>query len=67
MQNSKFHRLQIRLPEDCKSYLEAQARHNVSSQNSEIVRCIRAQMEVVADNTDGANVGVVDRGVGRTA
>lgn len=38
-------RLQLRLPNDCKAFIERQARHNVSSQNAEIVRCIRERMK----------------------
>ncbi len=35
----------IRLPSDAKAFIEAQARENASSQNSEIVRAIRAVMK----------------------
>ena len=34
--------LKIRLPTDLKEFIEAQAKLNSSSQNSEIIRCIRA-------------------------
>lgn len=35
----------LRLPADAKAFLEAQAERNGSSQNSEIVRCIRDRMD----------------------
>jgi len=35
----------FRLPPDVKAFLEAEARENASSQNSEIVRAIRAAMK----------------------
>ncbi|MFD1941303.1 Arc family DNA-binding protein [Paradevosia shaoguanensis] len=37
--------LKIRLPPDAKVFIEAEARENASSQNSEIVRAIRAAMK----------------------
>jgi predicted HicB family RNase H-like nuclease len=37
--------LQLRLPEDLKAWLEAQADKNGSSQNSEIIRALRAAMD----------------------
>ncbi|MEI5680479.1 MULTISPECIES: Arc family DNA-binding protein [unclassified Mesorhizobium] len=37
--------LKIRLPFDAKAFIEAEARENASSQNSEIVRAIRAAMK----------------------
>lgn len=37
--------LRVRLPLDTKTFLETQARENASSQNSEIVRAIRAAMK----------------------
>jgi len=36
--------LQLRLPPDLKAWLEAEADRNASSQNSEVVRAIRAAM-----------------------
>jgi hypothetical protein len=38
-------KLLIRLPVDVKAYLEREASENASSQNSEVVRCIRAVMK----------------------
>jgi hypothetical protein len=38
-------KLMLRLPADCKTWLAEQSRKNASSQNSEIVRCIRERME----------------------
>lgn len=37
--------LTVRLPADAKAFVEAEARENASSQNSEIVRAIRAAMK----------------------
>ncbi|HRN99973.1 MAG TPA: Arc family DNA-binding protein [Nitrobacter sp.] len=37
--------LKIRIPPDAKAFIEAQARENSSSQNSEIVRAIRERMK----------------------
>ena len=37
--------LQTRLPDDVKAWLEAEAERNGSSQNSEIVRALRAAMQ----------------------
>jgi len=37
--------LQLRLPVDVKAWLEAEAERNGSSQNSEIVRALRAAMQ----------------------
>jgi type II secretory pathway component PulC len=39
------HQFKIRLPHDAKAFIEAQAKENASSQNSEIVRAIRAAMK----------------------
>lgn len=38
----------LRLPSDAKAFIEAEARENASSQNSEIVRAIRAAMKAKA-------------------
>jgi hypothetical protein len=35
----------LRLPPDAKAFIEAEARENASSQNSEIVRSIRERMK----------------------
>ena len=35
----------LRLPPDAKAFIEAEARENASSQNSEIVRAIRERMK----------------------
>jgi len=37
--------MQIRLPENLKAWIKSQATSNGSSQNSEVVRCIRERME----------------------
>ena len=36
--------MKIRLPQDAKAFIEAEARENASSQSSEVVRAIRAAM-----------------------
>lgn len=36
----------VRLPSDVKAFIKAEAKENASSQNSEIVRAIRAAMKV---------------------
>ena len=46
--------LKIRLPEDVKAFIEAQAQANTSSQSSEIVRAIRFVMN--GKTHDGASV-----------
>jgi hypothetical protein len=35
----------VRLPQDVKGWLERQAEKNCASQNSEVVRAVRARME----------------------
>lgn len=40
-----FTKLMVRLPEEIKSFVEGEATRNASSQNSEIIRCIRERME----------------------
>jgi hypothetical protein len=37
--------LLLRLPRDVKAWLEKEAARTLASQNSEIVRCIRARMD----------------------
>ena len=38
-------RLLVRLPRDVKTWLESEAAYNGASQNSEIIRSLRARME----------------------
>lgn len=38
-------KLQLRLPQDIKSWLEAEANKNSSSQNSELIRAVREKMD----------------------
>ncbi len=45
----------IRLPPDVKAFIKAEAKENASSQNSEIVRAIRAAMKA----KDPASVGAL--------
>lgn len=40
--------MRIRLPDDVKSWLEAQAQKNLRSQNAEIVLAVREKMQAVA-------------------
>lgn len=47
----------VRLPADAKAFIAAQAARNSSSQNSEIVRCIRDRMEKMA--ATGVEIGVL--------
>lgn len=42
---SQLVQMKIRIPEGLKAFIEDEARKNVSSQNSEIVRCIRSVMK----------------------
>ena len=42
-------KLMIRLPSSLKSFIEAEASRNGSSQNSEIVRCIRERMDRITE------------------
>lgn len=37
--------IQLRLPPELKQFIEADAEKNASSQNSEVVRCVRERME----------------------
>lgn len=37
--------IHIRLPDDLKEWIKAQAEQNASSQNSEIIRAVRERME----------------------
>lgn len=46
----------VRLPADVKAWLENEARKTLASQNSEIVRCIRARMEA-EPSREAAGVG----------
>ena len=43
-EQSAWPKLMLRLPQDVKAWIEAQANAVGSSQNSEIVRCIRERM-----------------------
>lgn len=40
-------KLQVRFPPEMKEFIEIEAKKNASSQNSEIIRCIRERMERV--------------------
>ncbi|MBY3086083.1 Arc family DNA-binding protein [Rhizobium laguerreae] len=42
---SEYTKLMLRLPTEAKSFVAREARRNGSSQNSEIIRCIRERME----------------------
>lgn len=45
LMNDKYIPLMVRLPHDVKQYLEQEASENCSSQNSEIIRAVRAAMK----------------------
>lgn len=47
----------VRIPQDAKAFIAAQAARNGSSQNSEIVRCIRDRMDRIA--ATGNEIGVL--------
>ncbi len=47
----------LRLPPDVKAFLEEEARHNMSSQNSEIVRALRAHMRARTTRTRRSSTG----------
>lgn len=49
-----FKQLPVRLPPELKVWLEEQSRLNGSSQNSEVIRAIRAAMARSADCTQAA-------------
>ncbi|MCF7647313.1 Arc family DNA-binding protein [Pseudochrobactrum asaccharolyticum] len=44
-------KLQVRFPPELKEFIELEAKKNSSSQNSEIIRCIRERMERVGFKT----------------
>jgi hypothetical protein len=46
-----FVQLPIRFPIDVKEWIAAQAAHNGSSQNSEVIRAVRERMERTATYT----------------
>ena len=46
--------LRIRLPADCKAFVESQAQQFASSQNSVVVRAIRALMTTTNENRPDA-------------
>ncbi|MDC7745005.1 Arc family DNA-binding protein [Rhizobium binxianense] len=43
--NRGLKKIMLRLPHEAKSFVEAEAKRNHSSQNSEIIRCIVERME----------------------
>ena len=43
------HQIKVNLPSDQKAFIEAEASRNGSSQNSEIVRCIRERMDRITE------------------
>lgn len=42
--------MQLRLPKDLKDWLQREAERNGSSQNSEVIRCIRERMQRAETN-----------------
>ncbi len=53
MSRKNLPQIVIRLPEDVKAWIAAQAEKNYSSQNSEIVRAIRERMQRNAEQPTG--------------
>ena len=47
----------LRLPPDAKAFIEAEARENASSQNSEIVRAIRERMKAKGPTETAISTG----------
>ncbi|PZP07830.1 MAG: hypothetical protein DI607_13520 [Sphingomonas hengshuiensis] len=45
------HQIKVNLPSDQKAFIETEASRNGSSQNSEIVRCIRERMDRMVEPT----------------
>ncbi|WP_249133845.1 Arc family DNA-binding protein [Bradyrhizobium sp. AUGA SZCCT0182] len=45
VKSEEAERLLVRLPRDVKTWLESEASYNGASQNSEIIRSLRARME----------------------
>lgn len=52
--SGKAPKLQVRFPPELKEFIELEAKKNSSSQNSEIIRCIRERMERVGIITEKA-------------
>lgn len=48
IRKSEAERVLVRMPRDMKAWIEREAERNGASQNSEIVRAIRARMDVCA-------------------
>lgn len=55
MEKSLTSKLLVRLPIDVKAFLEREASENASSQNSEVVRCIRSAMKKVGVTEAGTS------------
>lgn len=56
MSSRTYPQVAIRLPPDVKAFIKAEAVDNASSQNSEIVRAIRAQMKARGIGDDGTSL-----------
>lgn len=65
VKKSEHPKLMVRLPDDVKAFIAGQAEHNGSSQNSEIIRCIRARMEALG--VSASSDGVTDNSRNRLA
>ncbi|NEH87747.1 Arc family DNA-binding protein [Rhizobium leguminosarum] len=50
-------RLMLRLPDDQKAFVEREAQRNGSSQNSEIIRCVRERMDRMLTTDTAAPAG----------
>ncbi|WP_313791066.1 Arc family DNA-binding protein [Neorhizobium turbinariae] len=53
VKKSQQPKLMVRLPDDVKTFISSRAEYNGSSQNSEVIRCIRAQMEAASVGNTG--------------
>lgn len=54
---AEFIGLMVRLPEEVRYFVKNEACRNGSSQNSEIIRCIREKMDRVSTETQPAPAG----------
>ncbi|MBR1233663.1 Arc family DNA-binding protein [Bradyrhizobium sp. AUGA SZCCT0182] len=53
VKGAEAERLLVRLPRDVKTWLESEASYNGASQNSEIIRSIRARMQKQPERVAG--------------
>lgn len=55
MSQADWPRFMLRLPPDLKQWVDAEAKRNGASQNSEVIRCIRERMDRMVGPSGGAN------------